>query len=286
MNFEFVKIPYGEKIRCVYMMLFESGKFYVGATQNLKHRMVNWKNSILYGDTVSPLVNIEIRSCSRVSFSILELVPDDVDIFTVETFYLQKHMNDPKSLNMSKCSRSFRVPMTKTEIIQKSISDGRTHRIAKYDSDWNLIAVYETLSEAADFSKNKIKSIKPVLNGKKKMYNRHYYRRLDLQMNPIHPVMRKKPPSKLKGTVRPDWVKAKLAETTKRRREAGVINEDKRLSVEKLDMYGKSICTYISLSAAAASIGSDSSNISKVLKGRRLSVKGFKFRYLSENINS
>lgn len=51
------------------------------------------------------------------------------------------------------------------------------------------------------------------------------------------------------------------------------------LKVSQYDKQGNFICTYASITEAAASIQSNTSNISKCCKGKRKTVKGFIFKY-------
>ena len=90
--------------RCVYKLSFEDGSFYIGSTKNLRQRLSSYNQSFNKDNigSINKLIAKKALIYTEVNFSILEIIPLDINTKHIEDIYLKENSNNPLLLNRSK----------------------------------------------------------------------------------------------------------------------------------------------------------------------------------------
>lgn len=83
----------------VYRIDFPSGKFYIGSTLRLFVRIGQYGTQIKAGYPDNKKFREALIGCDRITFSVLESVPDPLMTRHREDYYLKLHVDNPKILN-------------------------------------------------------------------------------------------------------------------------------------------------------------------------------------------
>lgn len=89
--------------RCVYLMSFEDGSFYIGSTANLRQRISEYKSAFKNSiGSVNKLIAEKVMQYDSVSFFILEVVSSDANPKTREDWWMKHFEGHSFLLNRSK----------------------------------------------------------------------------------------------------------------------------------------------------------------------------------------
>ncbi len=106
--------------RCVYLMSFEDGSFYIGSTANLKQRISQYKSAFKNSiGSVNKLIAAKIVQHSSVSFFILEVISSGINPKTREDWWMKLYEGNNFLLNRRKSAFS-NAGLTKSNAHKKN----------------------------------------------------------------------------------------------------------------------------------------------------------------------
>jgi len=92
-----------ENKRCVYKLSFEDGSFYIGGTIDLLRRIGGYKAAFKYSiGQVNKLIARKAQQYNTIYFTILEVVPNELNPKELEDVWIRKFAKNNLLLNRSK----------------------------------------------------------------------------------------------------------------------------------------------------------------------------------------
>jgi len=153
------------RLKGIYRITSDNGKFYIGSSLHLKQRSSSWKSVFEKGKinfNAGQNVLKEIPNIKEAYFEVIEYITDVSKIRDKESEYLMKHLDNPLFVNSAYVTRKA---------------------VVQYDLGYNKIAVYPSILETAKKNNVNPSRVQDVLTGRKKTHKGFIYRFDDVSTN-------------------------------------------------------------------------------------------------------
>lgn len=305
---KFSELPFSKtsgEHKGVYKIIFDNKYFYIGGSTLMRHRLSRWKGGIIHNRVHNKKIKEVIKTCSEVSFELIEEVEGNDMVMSVEDKYIKHNWGNELLLNRSPSSFSNKgIVLTNEERIEirkrnkgrvskhvysdferdmirkRAIEMGICKKVARFDLNGNFLAEHYSISDAARFANVASKEITKIFKGKRHTCKGFIFKRIDKHGSIIENINLHKKKGVKKGFKHSYEVRLKLKELFRIRKSNGsglIGNLPKKIGMYDTDL--NLIREFESITQAAISIMATSSNICKVLKGERKTAKGYIFKY-------
>ncbi len=261
----------------IYLMKFNTGCFYIGGTNNLRLRFVQWKTRLIAGTRKNIDLLIEFQKATVVEFLILEEVKEKSQLRHRENFYIISFWGTRGLMN--KAPSAFNNKGMKQSLHRITPTPKFMQPVAKVGKNETIIEIYQSISECALKNNLRSRSLAPIFKKFGLKCKGDTYRKIDPDGNIIiPPVVPKKP--RPHGYKVSEQGRENLRKAAERRKALGL----PALNAKGVLQYSKDgdfIATHNSIADACKHIGlRDTRRMSKQINGRKgKSIYGFVFKF-------